>query len=1070
MAIPAVAWAKPLKVPKQALSHQPSITELPTDYFSQNSFITQKSWAFPKRPWREKNTRDILLSTRSALTLFHPPRTDPVPFTITTPAFPPILTTAQFPRHKIKKEATATLPPTACRWIARPDNQIFKQSYNAQEEFAEFQLPIQVSRLEIQQPPCLPQPHAISTEDLRSSLTFPHLDYPKAKIDAVIMMPFDIPLIRELYSCPQEAYLGSQRASLEPLPRPKFSIQSVNFINHHKPHLPAFAHAALLNEFAHLAFFHRSPTSNRPIHFNQSMHCINAVKPYSSIKDQEPDPIQPSLQPVGRQKSSTQTLPLLVANHLVYNPQLAVIQTAAIGKLWHGLNASGYHPCPVMPKQLSDTALVNVDLNIKLLAECVPTQAIGPSVQDVEITFFYPEPSSLILEPLPLTIALPTLNEAGFTIRDHMSTGFIHASIHHMIPKVSIPAKLTTSLIVVGDTPFPAKQLKQQNRSPFRLNTVDSVGQWVDCVLYISPLVISSREPFLPTFFLDAVPDPRPLLKIAGAFTLTQPLHLPMFSELAADCIALLPQDQSFKNAQHFNSIFRPTKELSRSRLSICLDSSLKELEKAPFRFQQFSTSIYDDRQYLITSASIPMHPASLSPLSELNSLSLLHEAKKQHQNSPVFARSDAYIRKFGHTPIFETYQAKSMPTATPKALTPPLITIPPQKLWHASDEQILIASIPTPLFDMQLALSEDVNRKNRLTFANLSGIPSLYELDTTTLNTELSVDLAWMPKANSKRYAYAITLKACETAHFTRIPQTLHFVIDNTLPLEKAKLSTYKGGILRALPYIHPDDSFNIISYEDGLVSFSPVPLAVTPSSKAAARAYLNELSLKRSHKKTNTYQMLNELYEELQDQPGLHTVLLLTDGQSLPYLSKKGEEARKLVLNNQRLFSLYPTSSGTQVAHRHLQILSAIQRGHPFHASSLVSFPRKFAAFVKKLDEPIARDLYPVILPSNPDAKHRLYTESPRLPNLYRSTPIVIYGETDSLEPFTLMLQARLKGRYVNISKKMTFSPHPSSSAQLFDQQIYDENAKFVSDLFHKSTKDALEQGNNILSLCKS
>jgi len=158
-----------------------------------------------------------------------------------------------------------------------------------------------------------------------------------------------------------------------------------------------------------------------------------------------------------------------------------------------------------------------------------------------------------------LTIALPTLNDKGFKIRDHMATDFILSLVHHIIPKATIPQKLTTTLLLVAVNSSAPKSKPPKAQIPFRPHTIDSIGQWIDCDLYISPLIISSREPNLPRFSLEAVPDSRPLWKITGAHIQTHTLNFSKFSELAADCIALLPKDTSVKKTHYFNTQFQPS-------------------------------------------------------------------------------------------------------------------------------------------------------------------------------------------------------------------------------------------------------------------------------------------------------------------------------------------------------------------------------------------------------------------------------------------------------------------------------------------------------------------------------
>ena len=666
--------------------------------------------------------------------------------------------------------------------------------------------------------------------------------------------------------------------------------------------------------------------------------------------------------------------------------------------------------------------------------------------------------SPFILQPLPLTLALPTIETSQFQLRD----GF-HALI--TLPAIHKKAKILPALR--AHFPFStvaSNQLQldghQSRKAHLRPHQIDHAVQAVQLQISIRPIVLDGHHVKIPSFTYASTLVPNQLQistkhtpYIHKATTFKSLIGHELITSLDPNAI----KASSPKTARHQFHLRRI--KTSRLRLESG-DVKMLEIEKPnPFGFSTFNTIHFDSMEHFCSIPTI-LHPASGHHAKTQVQLALIHNAKKRHL--PV---KEHYIRKFGHMPTFEAYAAPTLENHT--IASPRLPSIEPTKpyLWQSIDEPLALKACSKQLQNFQDKQGSNLNRSYRLISANLSGLPTLYDLDTSSQTSEFSANVSWIPQTQGKRYLFAVAVKPSETARFNRIQQHIHFVIDNSQAIDKSKLNAYKNAILRALPYIQKGDTFNISHYDDDLAHFSPTPLPVTSTTKAAARNYLNGLKLYHPFQKTNTYQLLNALAKNLESQAGMHTVFLFTDGQTLTHLPKKCEDAKNLLSLNKSSFNLYPVCVGGNNQFNHVRLLSTLQRGHTFHSQSLVAFPRKFATFVKKTSQTIARDVHVVAMHEDANRSIQLISESPRLPSMFKDQPLIIYGETDSLEPFSLMIQARFSQSYVNIHKKLTFDPKPTTNTMQFEQFYFDKAASKLNAFYEIPSRESLELGNSIL-----
>ncbi len=673
----------------------------------------------------------------------------------------------------------------------------------------------------------------------------------------------------------------------------------------------------------------------------------------------------------------------------------------------------------------------------------------------------------LALGMVGLTVTLPTLKDAGFTIKkDHFKQNTTSLNPQDY-PKYQRSTVNLQALIEMTDMPL--AQLVKSPRPLFALShsrprsiEPDNL-EWINQDIHLKTLILGSAPTQIPSFFVSSAPDPRAIYLYMTAKP-TPPSQMHRFQSQLANAIDV-PAETTLVIEQPKQLAFLPSTETYAintipASTYICLNPPTT----LPTEMRKYRLDRLNLFNHLIVETDPLLHPASTKSIPAQLQATLVADANHQQALAKKRLTPDQYIRKYGHFPTPEKHTLNVDTTSIQPISLEPIQGGTPY-LWEDPSLVEDIRSQANFAERRHQRRSDKLNRKHRVTATNLARIPSLFDLETATLNHEFTTHVSWLPKTTDGKYLFSITMQPTPNTHFERLEQNVYFIIDNSTSINKGKASAYKSAVTRALPYIHKDDRFNIFTIDDQLHAMSPTNLSVTQTTKTLARDYLEKQKFFHPYKTSNVYAQLNTLCKTLENVPGLHTIYLFTDGDGLLDLNKHLTDVNTLITSNKNTFNIYPTCIGGDNHISFIHMLATLQRGEVMHCPTLAPFPRKFAGFVKKHQQPIARDLHAIVMPTDPNANCKLFTESPRLPTFYASKPLVIYGEMDTLSDINLMIQGRFGSSFVNISKKITFDQNTTSSQSFRAQGARFQAATYFLEFLQTKDSDPLSKTNALL-----
>jgi Ca-activated chloride channel family protein len=307
-------------------------------------------------------------------------------------------------------------------------------------------------------------------------------------------------------------------------------------------------------------------------------------------------------------------------------------------------------------------------------------------------------------------------------------------------------------------------------------------------------------------------------------------------------------------------------------------------------------------------------------------------------------------------------------------------------------------------------------------------------------------------PKEDGEGYIFAITLIPHAELRLPKIRQHYSFLIDRSNSIQKERLTAVKAAILKSLEELDLEDSFNIIAFDSKIEKLSSAPLPATSSSLASARKFLDEIQLGSFFSTTNLCKPLLLTIPSFQDD-GLHTAILFSDGEPLNKKPAQRELALEWTAYNNGRVSLFAIGVGGDAHLATLDAITAYNRGKIVYPPTKRGIKRKLLKLMKTIKHPVAKNLTATAISRSSQVHIDLYPKSAHMPSLYLNEPYVILGTIDKLDDFILFVQGKLKDRWLNIKKTISFihakKADSSLKAEWALQQAYDLYEKYLYDL---------------------
>ena len=292
----------------------------------------------------------------------------------------------------------------------------------------------------------------------------------------------------------------------------------------------------------------------------------------------------------------------------------------------------------------------------------------------------------------------------------------------------------------------------------------------------------------------------------------------------------------------------------------------------------------------------------------------------------------------------------------------------------------------------MTIALADGevaANRDFELTWSAKPGQEPQAALFSETRNGEDYILALVVPPASSD-----------ETAPPVRKPREAIFVLDNSGSMGGESIRQAKASLLMALDQLQPEDSFNVIRFDDTFDLVFPAPVAATPVNIANAKGFISSLDADGG---TEMLPALKAALADLTvgDADRLRQVIFLTDG-AIGNEAQMFETIRR-DLGRSRLFTV---GIGSAPNSYFMSRAARLGRGTFTHIGDLSQVQARMAVLFSKLENPVMTDLvaeWPVGVAGeawpNP------------LPDLYAGEPVVLTARLSKLDG-TLRLAGNLNG----------------------------------------------------------
>ncbi|MBU6382702.1 MAG: hypothetical protein KGQ49_03090 [Verrucomicrobia bacterium] len=341
----------------------------------------------------------------------------------------------------------------------------------------------------------------------------------------------------------------------------------------------------------------------------------------------------------------------------------------------------------------------------------------------------------------------------------------------------------------------------------------------------------------------------------------------------------------------------------------------------------------------------------------------------------------------------------------------------------------------------------------------NLPKLPTLAELDTSSYSESFDADLVFVSKGEEGGYIFALTLIPRPDLNLPKLTQRVTFLIDRSNSIQQSRLSACKAAVHKALGELLPGDSFNIIAFDSKMDKMAPSFLPCTGKSYAVAEEFLQKVQLGSFFATCDLYKPLFLTVPGQVGQDEVHTAILLTDGEGLAKRVAAQAVLADWTSYNAGKVALFVMGMSDAYASK-LEVATALNRGKVVLTPTNRGMKRKLLKLLKTIQNPVAKNISCHAISRSPTCKVVLYPKASQMPHLYLDQPFVILGEIDMLEDFILFVQGRLKDRWLNIKKTISFlNARKGSSAlreelalqkanHLYEQYFLDEDPKHIAE----------------------
>ena len=346
-----------------------------------------------------------------------------------------------------------------------------------------------------------------------------------------------------------------------------------------------------------------------------------------------------------------------------------------------------------------------------------------------------------------------------------------------------------------------------------------------------------------------------------------------------------------------------------------------------------------------------------------------------------------------------------------------------------------------------------------------LPKLPTLADLETASYSESFDAEIVFLPQEEGKGYIFAITLIPRADLELPRIRQHYTFLLDRSNSIQKDRLAATKGAVAKALEELFPDDTFNLIAFDSKIEKLSPGSLVWSPSSLAAAGNFLEKIQLGSFFSSGDLYKSLLPIVPGIVENDEIYTAILLTDGETLSKKTMQKSLLSDWTAYNSGRVSLFALGLESDPNLASLDAAAFFNKGKLLSAPTNRGIKRKLLKLMKTISKPVAKNLNCKAISRSGKSKIELFPKQAEMPLLYLDQPYILLGTTDTLDDFILFVQGRMKNRWLNIKKTVSFLNAKKGNPSLRGEWALQQAYRHYGQYFFDGNSDHLAEAEELL-----
>jgi hypothetical protein len=309
--------------------------------------------------------------------------------------------------------------------------------------------------------------------------------------------------------------------------------------------------------------------------------------------------------------------------------------------------------------------------------------------------------------------------------------------------------------------------------------------------------------------------------------------------------------------------------------------------------------------------------------------------------------------------------------------------------------------------------------RKKALDYLSL--MPTLKDLHTHVMTHEFRNEVEVIASPDGESYYFSVKLIPYYPEDLRKMNQNVYFVIDQSRTISEERFEVFKKGILRSIPYLSSDATFNIIVLNKNCDVMSHVSLNNDKEAIEIAKNYLSKITYGFIVAPQDYSKVLSFIENKFSpDKNSINTVILLSDGSYYKNYHLDHDKIAEVCKTNHNLFQVYTVAASQDNYLGALDMIATHNHGELLYSKTNAALPRQLAILVKNLRNPIANNLY-ISTIRNESNTIEFFPSSGQLPAFFADHPLTIYGKTDRLQNIDLMIQGKVDDEWINISQSI-------------------------------------------------